>query len=484
MRTGWLKLAAIPIASVFLAAACGSDNSSKGATATTAAAGTTTAAAATTTAAGTTTTAGSTTTAAAAAGATTTLPPTPGKGGAGKVTVFGVEDSENEAGAMQDALTEFGKANGIDITYVGRRDFEQQINAQVLAGNPPDIGAFPQPGKLKQFAADGKLQKVPDNVVSAVKNGWADSYLAFTNVDGTQYGVPFKSDLKSLVWYVPSVWKEKGYEVPTTLAEFNTLVDKMKANGDTPLCVGIESGSATGWPFTDWVEELVLRQKGIDYYNQWVDHKVPFNDQPIVDTFNQVAGPNGYWQKGNVFSSGGSIAATAFGDNGAPLVEGKCMMHRQASFFSAFFPKGTQFGEGPGQVSTFYFPADNGKPVLVGGISAGAFRDSPEVWKVMEYLGSADFANARQAAQSKRVGGGLSGFLTGNTKADITKWAALEQGFIKLLQTANPAAFDASDQMPAEVGSGTFWTEGTSFVNGDEDAKTAASNIQASWPSS
>jgi alpha-glucoside transport system substrate-binding protein len=286
------------------------------------------------------------------------------------------------------------------------------------------------------------------------------------------------------VWYVPSVWKAKGYEVPKTLDEFNTLIDKMKANGDTPLCVGIESGPATGWPFTDWVEELILRQQGIDFYNQWVDHKIPFDDPKVVDTFNEVAGPKGYWQKGNVFSSGGSIAATAFGDNGAPLVEGKCMMHRQASFFSAFFPEGTKFGEGDGEVSTFYFPSNEGHPVLVGGISAGAFRDAPEVWKVMEYLGSADFANARQAAQSKRVGGGLSGFLTGNTSADVTKWAPLEQGFIKLLQTADPAAFDASDQMPAEVGSGTFWTDGTSFVNGDEDAKAAAANIEASWPSS
>ena len=181
----------------------------------------------------------------------------------------------------------------------------------------------------------------------------------------------------------------------------------MIANGDTPLCVGIESGPATGWPFTDWVEELILREQGIDYYNQWVAHEVPFNDQPVVDTFNEVAGPDGLWTKeGAVFASGGSIAATAFGDNGTPLVEGNCMMHRQASFYSAFFPEGTEFGEGPGQVSTFYFPADEGHPVLVGGISAGAFRDAPEVWQVMEYLGSAEFANARQAAQSERVGGG------------------------------------------------------------------------------
>ena len=92
------------------------------------------------------------------------------------------------------------------------------------------------------------------------------------------------------------------------------------------------------------------------------------------------------------------------------------------------------------------------------------------------------FADARQAAQSARVGGGLSGFLTGNTNADVSAWDPLEQGFIELLQTADPAAFDASDQMPAEVGAGTFWTEGTSFVNGDEDAQAATDNIESSWP--
>ena len=78
----------------------------------------------------------------------------------------------------------------------------------------------------------------------------------------------------------------------------------MIADGDTPLCVGIESDPATGWPFTDWVEELILREQGIDYYNQWVAHEVPFNDPPVVETFNEVAGPDGTdWTKeGAVFA--------------------------------------------------------------------------------------------------------------------------------------------------------------------------------------
>jgi alpha-glucoside transport system substrate-binding protein len=529
MRKRWLKLAALPIAFTFVAAACSTsdDDDSAGSTVaggsapeTTAATGTTTGGSTGTTTGGSTgtttggstgtTTGGSTgsttaggasecistpaTTAApgssapattAAPGTTAPLASLPGPGSAGSVTVFGVEDSAHEAGGMQAALTEFGEANGIDITYVGRRDFEQQINAQVLGGNPPDIAAFPQPAKFKQFAEDGTLLPVPDDVVASVSEGWDDSYLAFSNVDGTQYGVPLKSDYKSSVWYLPCVWEEKGYEVPETLTDFKALVDEMIANGDTPLCVGIESGPATGWPFTDWVEELILREQGIDYYNQWLNHDIPFNDPKVVDTFNEVAGPDGLWTKdGAVFAAGGSIAATAFGDNATPLVEGKCMMHRQGSFFAAFFPEGTEFGEGPGQVSTFYFPADEGHPVLTGGISAGAFRDAPEVWQVMEYLGSAEFADARQAAQKELLGAETSGFLTGNSNADLSLWSEQEQGFIEELQTADPAAFDASDAMPAEVATGgAFTLEGTSFVNGDEDAQTATGNIEAAWPS-
>ncbi len=164
-----------------------------------------------------------------------------------------------------------------------------------------------------------------------------------------------KSDLKSLVWYSPAAFEEKGYAVPETFDDFVALTEEMIANGDTPLCVGIESGPATGWPFTDWTEEMILRNEGIDYYNQWVAHEVPFNDPPVVEAMQQVAD---LWAtEGMVYAAGGSISATPFGDNAQALADGNCMMHRQANFFAAFFPEGTEYGDGPGAIDTFYFPA-------------------------------------------------------------------------------------------------------------------------------
>ena len=398
------------------------------------------------------------------------------------VTVFGPESSDEEAGALQDALDVLAERSGIEITYTGARDASDQINAQAAGGNPPDIFVFPQPGKLADFARDGHLVALPSGVDAAVSEHWADAWTAFGNVDGTQFGVPVKSDLKSLVWYQPAKFAEKGYTVPETLTDFLILASTMIANGDTPFCIGIESGPATGWTFTDWVEDVMLRLYGADLYDQWVAGDLPFSSPEVTDVWTQIL--NIWNTPGMVYASGGSIAATPFGDNGQPLVDGDCMMHRQASFYAAFIPEGTAFADGsPDAVDAFYFPSAKGDyPVLGAGTLVAAFRDAPEVWEVMSYMGSSEYAEERQTAQTARKGGGLSGFLSGAKNQDPSVYQPLEQSFLAILQNADVVRFDASDLMPAAVGAGTFWTEGTAAVNGDKTIAEALADIDASWP--
>ena len=310
-----------------------------------------------------------------------------------------------------------------------------------------------------------------------------EDYQVYGQYDGTQYGVPVKTDLKSLVWYVPSAFEAAGYEVPTTFDEFTALIDQMKADGTgKPLCVGIESGGATGWPFTDWVEEMVLRQSGGDVYDQWVSGDVKFSDPQIQEAMQSVID---LWSDDNVYASGGSIAATAFQDNGQPLLDGDCWMHRQASFFAGLFPEGTTFADGAdGSVDVFYFPDINGdKPVLTAGTYAAGFNDDPATMAVLNYMATGDYASARQKAQTAELGGNLSGFLSAAKNQDPSVYQPLEQKFLDILASSKLSRFDASDQMPGDVGSGTFWTEGVSLVNGDETVEEAAANIDISWPS-
>jgi len=423
-----------------------------------------------------------TTTAAGGGGDTTTTAASGGDDLAGtRVTVFGPESSEEEAGAMQDALDVFAAQSGIEIVYTGARDFSDQINAQAAGGNPPDLAVFPQPGKVGDFAREGFLLPVPDDVVAAVEDQWGPGWFGFGEVEGTQYALPNKSDLKSLVWYNTSIFADGGYSIPETWDDLMSLTDQMIADGVTPWCVGIESGPATGWPFTDWIEDLMLRFHGADVYDQWVAHEIAFDDPRVVEVGETVIE---LWNKpGAVFAAGGSVAATPFGDNGIPLAEGDCAMHRQASFFAAFLPEGASVGPG-GDIDVFYLPPVDpaNRPTLVAGTVVGAFRDAPEVWAVLEYLASAEYSTERQRAQAARKGGGQSGYLSANLEQDLSVYNDLERTFVEILQTGDPARFDGSDLMPAAVGANSFWTEGTEAVAGNTSVEEAFAAIEASWP--
>jgi len=455
MNKRWIKLAAVPIAFSFVAAACGSDDDGASSEATTAPAEQT---------------------------ESTEAPAVEGKT---EITVTGPERDESEAGSIQAALDVWGDANGVAVTYIGDADWEANVNTQVEGGNPPDISFFPQPGKLAGFARDGVLKPLNDDAAAATAANWSDAWNIFGNVDGVQYGVPGSANLKSLVWYQPQAFADAGYEIPTTFDEFTTLVDTITAAGGAKaLCVGIESGQATGWTYTDWVEDMVLRQHGPDVYDQWVLHEIPFNDARIVESMDTVLG---IFAEENVFASSGTIAATAFQDNGQPLVDGDCFMHRQASFYSAFIPEGTPFADGsPTAVDVFYFPDINGDaPMLGAGILGAAFNEDPNVHALLAYISTPEYAETRQAKQHELKGGGaaLSGFLSAAIGQDLSVYQPLEQSFLDILANADIVRFDASDLMPAEVGAGTFWTEGTSAVNGDKTAQEAADAIEASWPS-
>ena len=400
-----------------------------------------------------------------------------------EVTITGPERDDPSVAAIQEVLGDFAEANGFTVTYTGDADWEANINTQVSGGNPPSISIFPQPGKLAEFARDGFLVPLTDEVNATVDEFWAEGYQQYGAVEDTQYGVPVKTDLKSLVWYKPARFEEAGLAVPETFEEFQALMDEMKALDEgAPLCVGIESGQATGWTFTDWVEEMVLRLHGGEVYDQWVNHEIPFDDPKIVEAMQAVLD---VWAAENVFAAGGSIAATNFGDNAQPLVDDQCWMHRQASFFAGFFPEGTAFAdpENPDAIDVFYFPDINGdRPVLTAGTLAAGFNDDPATMAVLNYMATAEYAEKRQAAQTEALGGGLSGFLSAAQGQDPAVYQPLEQRFLEILESSEVSRFDASDLMPADVGAGTFWSAGTSAVTGEITAEEAAARIEESWP--
>ncbi len=396
-----------------------------------------------------------------------------GDGGGDKVVTMAGPEVEVEAQGLVDAFAQFEEETGITIEYNGDRSFEEQIGGQVDGGNAPDIAFFPQPGKIRDFQED--LVPIPEDIAGGF-DGLPEGLLDLATIDGDLYGVPAKADLKSLVWYDPTAFEENGYTVPETMEDLLSQADEMIANGDTPFCIGIGSDAATGWPMTDWIEDFMLRLKGPEVYDQWVNHEIPFNDPDVVEVVEYVYD---LWStEGMVFGGLENIAATPFADAGLPLLEGDCMMHRQGNFYAANWPEGTEIGE-DGQVNAFYLPTfedqDFGQVTLSGGIYAAAFSDRDEVMQVLEFLGSTHYADARAP---------VGGFLAPNQDTDASLYPTeIEQTFAEILSEADPVRFDGSDQMPGEIGAGEFWTAAVDIVSGNKTVEEALTTVEEAWPS-
>ena len=374
----------------------------------------------------------------------------------------------------------FEECTGVTIKYQGDKDFEKQLPQRAASGTLPDIAFIPQPGLLKTMVDTGSAVPAPKSVADLVDTNFGPDWRAYGTVDGTFYAAPLGANVKSYVWYSPTMFKDKGYTVPTTWDELMTLTGKIAAEDTNakPWCAGFGSGTATGWPGTDWLEDVLLRSAGKDVYDKWVTHAIPFNDPKVVEALGKV----GAILKDPKYTNGGfgdpaTIATTEFQDGGQPILKGKCYMHRQASFYASNFPKGTKVAE-DGDVWAFYLPSmDDTKPVLGGGEFTLAFRDAPEVKAFQAYLASGDWANNK----AKATTGG--GWVSANKGLDVKNLVSpIDQQSAEILQ--DPKAvfrFDGSDMMPSAVGAGSFWTEMTNWVRGQDD-KTTLDNIEKTWP--
>ena len=374
----------------------------------------------------------------------------------------------------------FEKCTGAKIKGEFDKSFEAQILVRAQAGNLPDIAIVPQPGLLQTLVKTGKAVPASEETVANVDKNFDASWKAYGTVDGKFYAPPQNANMKSLVWYSPKEFKEKGYTVPTTLDELKALSDKIAATGKKPWCAGISSGEATGWVVTDWMEDMMLRTAGPEAYDKWVSHEIPFNGAESTAALDAA----GEYLKNDKFVNGGlgdvkSIASTTFQDAGIPITKGTCSLHRQASFYAANWPKGTTVAP-DGDVFAFYLPGKTAdeKPVLGAGEFMLGFRDAPEVHTFQTYVASTTWADL-----SEQGGGGRC--VTPNKNADPAKAAGcsdIDKLAITTLQDPKTVfRFDGSDQMPSAVGSNSFWKQATNWITG-QSTKDTVDKIEASWP--
>src|SRR5919109_3166994 len=294
----------------------------------------------------------------------------------GTVNVMNALEPEENA-VLQGISDRLISANAdYDVEFEQVDDVAQQIQIRAQGGTL-DVVLVPQPGAVVQQAQLGNAVSLEDMGfdINDLTDTFGEYFLSLGEFQGEHYGVPTNINLKSMVWYPKKAFDAKGYQVPATWDDLMALTDKIKADGGTPWCVGFESGGDTGWPATDWMEDIMLATAGQDTYTQWVSHEIPFND-PSVQHAGELFG-DVMFPQGNVLGGADKTPSIAFGDAPAPMFDNppKCWLHRQASFITAFFPPDAKPGV---DYDWFPFPAIDQQGTLFAGELAVIFSNPPE----------------------------------------------------------------------------------------------------------
>jgi alpha-glucoside transport system substrate-binding protein len=355
------------------------------------------------------------------------------------------------------------------VVEVVGRDRSAILATRIAAGNPPDMTPHPWLGLQAKWAKNKKIVSLdglidPSEILDALK--------PLGYVDGKLYGVFVFPNVKSLVWYNKKAFAAKGYKIPTSWDQMTALSKQMITDGQKPWAIGLESGAASGWPGTDWIEDIMLRTAGPELYDKWVKHEIPWTHPAVKRAFEYfgeiVLKPK--------YVLGGPTGAltTNFGDSPSALFTKppKAYLHRQGTFIQGFILRQTKELKAGDDFDVFPFPSINpkaadGVPILVAGDVINCFSKRPEVIKFAKFL----ISKKAQEIWVKELGE-----LSSNKNTDENLFTnPITRKAWDILSTAKVSRYDGSDLMPGAVGTGTFWSGVLDYVSGtplDEVLKT------------
>ena len=361
----------------------------------------------------------------------------------GSVSVIG-----SWSGAEQDSflamVAPWEEETGVTVEYTGSRDLQTQLTTGIASGNLPDVAGIPGPGLMKEWYDQGALQPLDfvdgDAYAGATPAGFAELGQAD---DGTLIAVFTKAAVKGLIYYNTANFTG---EAPATWDDLVSEAEGAVTGEEKPWCVGLESGATSGWPGTDWLEDIILRQAGPDVYDAWVAGEQAWTSPEITEaweTFGQVLDD----------SYGGSeyIVNTNFGRGANPMFEDPagCLFHHQASFITDFFAN--EAGATPEQYDFFPFPDINdefGGAVTGGGDLVGMFNDTPQARSLIDYL---------LTPEAQQIWVERGGFISANDGVPLDAYPdETSAKSAEILQNAETFRFDGSDQFPGAMNDAFF----------------------------
>lgn len=283
-------------------------------------------------------------------------------------------------------------ASGQPYRYQGSRAVGQILQADLQKGTLPDIVVLPSLGELASYIAAGAVQPLDDVIdreQAAFGQPWLPKMAADVGQEQHYYWVPIKANLKSIVWYN----RRAGSPPPTTWS----------AAAQLRWCMGVGDAPNSGWPASDWIEDILLHQSGVPLYEDWIAGRLPWHSDQMERAWTTWGALNGAGPEP-------ATLLTAFGDAGHGLFgpSPNCQLDHQASFIMGNYQAYGQATDHPLRSGIDYdfeaLPefgtAEIGSVWEVSADVAALFTDSARAKELISWLAS---------PQAQRIWPGIAG---------------------------------------------------------------------------
>jgi alpha-glucoside transport system substrate-binding protein len=383
----------------------------------------------------------------------------------GEVSVVG-----SWTGAEQDSflamVAPWEECSGATVNYTGSRDLAAQLTTGIASGTLPDVAGLPGPGLMKEWYDQGALKPLSFVDFATYEANTPPGFAAAGKASDDQLlGIFTKAAVKGLIYYNTANWQ--GGE-PATWDELNTTARGAVSGDQKQWCIGVESGAASGWPGTDWIEDILLRQAGPDVYDAWVAGEQTWTSPEVkaaFETFGDAVA--------NAHGGSNYIVTTNFGRAANPMFEDPagCLLHHQASFITDFFKN--EAGAKDGDFDFFPFPDINASftgSVTGGGDLFGMFNDTPQAQSMIQYL---------LTPEAQQIWVERGGFISANKNVPTDAYPdEVSARSAEILANAETFRFDAGDLMPSAL-SAAFFDGVVAYVDDPSSLDSILADLEA-----
>ncbi len=365
-------------------------------------------------------------------------------GAAPHVSILGPwPEGGSELKQLDSVLTAFEQDNDVVVDYTGSSAVAQVLQSDVQKGTPPDIAILPSPADMARY--QDELTPL-DDIVAAEWTSYGSQWRDLSQAGLPHlYAVPIRAHLKGLVWYNP---EHPPAPVPRTFAELSALSDELVAAGRTPWCLGVAAGTTSGWPGTDWIEDILLRQSGVDAYQQWVAGRLPWRSPEVRQAWTTWA--DLVTRQGQVFGGPAAALLTDYRDAARPMFAERpgCLMEHQASFMPGFYSGYDHHPVAGEDFDFFPLPPFTGSPVdadtlprTVSADLAIVFNPTDQATALIRFLVSRSAQEKWPAARA----------VSASSQVPATDYDPVGRRIAAVLTGTAPLCFDGSDLMPATM---------------------------------